>query len=355
LAGLVLGLAQYFYTSTRVLFPMLLVWVAVATLRDRQAVIRRLAGLASMLLAACVTLLPLGLFFARHPEEFLAPLKRVSVLGPWLQAEVGTSGLPAWRILAEQFRLSALAFTHVDIRMWYQPGTPMLLPVGAALFILGVVLLASNILDLRRLWLALWLMCAVIISAMSQGTPASQRLTFAAPAVAAVIALPLAEAYRWLAHLWPARSRILQVAVGVVVAVALLWDLDFYFLQYSAEKRFGDNNTETADAVASFMHSAESGHQLLFLGSPRMGYTSISALPYLLPQVEARDVFQPLADQPPLDVTAPTTFILLPERRDELPILQERYPGGVLAERYGEKSVLLFLAYSLDHPPTLGE
>jgi len=351
MAGVVLGLAQYFYTSTRVLFPMLFAWLIVAALRERKAVFQRLPGLAAMLLAAAVTFLPLALYFNRHQEEFFAPFKRVAVLGPWLQDEISRTGLPAWRIMAEQFRISALAFTHVEIRMWYQPGTPMLLPAGAALFILGLVLLVSNLLDLRRLWLALWLLSAVTIGALSHGSPAAQRLTVAVPAVAIVLALPLAEAYRWLVHLWPARAAILRAAVGVALAVVVVWDLNFYFLRYSAERRFGDVNTETADVAASFLQDAESGHQVFFLGSPRMGYKSISALPYLLPQVEARDVLQPLSDAPLQALTMPTTFIILPERQAELPLLQERYPGGVLTEHSGKDSRLLFVAYSLGRPP----
>jgi len=351
MAGVVLGLAQYFYTSTRVLFPMLFAWLIVAALRERKAVFQRLPGLAAMLLAAAVTFLPLALYFNRHQEEFFAPFKRVAVLGPWLQDEISRTGLPAWRIMAEQFRISALAFTHVEIRMWYQPGTPMLLPAGAALFILGLVLLMSNLLDLRRLWLALWLLSAVTIGALSHGSPAAQRLTVAVPAVAIVLALPLAEAYRWLVHLWPARAAILRAAVGVALAVVVVWDLNFYFLRYSAERRFGDVNTETADVAASFLQDAESGHQVFFLGSPRMGYKSISALPYLLPQVEARDVLQPLSDAPLQALTMPTTFIILPERQAELPLLQERYPGGVLTEHSGKDSRLLFVAYSLGRPP----
>lgn len=184
-AGLVMGLSQYFYASALLLPLILGSWFGLQLVFNRSVARQRLPDLLSMALVALVVYLPLGLFYLSHPTEFLAPLNRVSLLrAGWFEGMQRTTGLPIWRIVLDNFRDAALGFTMVPLRAWYGAGKPLLLPLPAGLFVLGVALLLS---DLRapRSWLPLlWIAGVTAIGALTESTPAGQRYVIAAPVAA---------------------------------------------------------------------------------------------------------------------------------------------------------------------------
>ncbi len=270
IAGLAFGLAQYFYASSRILLLLFPLWLTVAALRDRKAVVARLPGLAIGLLGSVVVALPISLFYLAHPASFIAPYSRVSLLGPLLERQMQFSGDPAWRILVEQFKTSALAFTGTDLRHWYQPGYPMLLPIPATLFLMGACLILLNLRRLPELWVALWLVGAIVVGALSDSTPAAQRYVFAAPAVAGVIALALERSARWIIEAWPRARWVILASLSGILLLASWGDLRFYFGNFTANKQFGDLNTETATQVGLYLAEKEPGTQVFFLGG-RMG------------------------------------------------------------------------------------
>ena len=259
LAGLGFGLAQYFYASSRLLFLLFPIWLAVSATRDWPGVRARLNHLVIMALSALVITLPLAMVYMGNIPDFYAPMSRVSYLGDTLRSDVLTTGKTPVELLASQFITSALAFTSENLRHWYVPETPMLLPLSATLFLMGVVLLFLKFRKPAELWLILWLAGAVVIGALSESTPAAQRYVFAAPAVAATIGLALVRISQWLIESWPLSRPGVVTIVGILVALACWADLSFYFGDYSAEKRFGDLNTETAIAVAQMLGEREPG------------------------------------------------------------------------------------------------
>jgi 4-amino-4-deoxy-L-arabinose transferase-like glycosyltransferase len=345
LAGLGFGLAQYFYTSSRVLFLLFPIWLAVSAIRDWSRVRAQLSHIAVMVLSALVIALPLAMFYIGHTQDFFAPMSRVSYMDEGLQFDVIATGKTPAELMASQFITSALAFTSANLRHWYAPGTPMLLPLSATLFTMGAVLLILNFRRPAELWLILWITGAIAVGALSESTPASQRYVFAAPAVAATMAIALVRIAEWLLQIWPGRRPAVVAAVGIVVAIACWADLSFYFGDYSANKRFGDLNTETALAVANMLNERESEVEVYFFGG-RMGYYSHSSIPYLAPHAKGHDVLEPLTAQPDWTISGPTIFVFLPERSDDLPLVQDRYPGGEVFEVTGHKFDL-YLAYEL--------
>jgi 4-amino-4-deoxy-L-arabinose transferase-like glycosyltransferase len=343
LAGLSVGLAQYFYVGSRVLYLLFPFWLAVAFVRDRKTARARLSGLAIGALAAFVVALPLMLFYLDFPGDFLAPYSRVSLIGPLLENAVQTSGEPVWRILADQLKTSALAFTGTNLRYWYQPGYPMLLPVPSTIFLMGICLILLRLAYLPELTVGLWIAGAIIVGAMSDSTPAAQRYVFAAPAVAAVIALPLERGADWFSTAWPGARRVILAALGGVLLLGAWQDLRFYFGEYSANLRFADNNTEVATRVGDYLAGIETDPQVYFFGG-RMSYYSHSTIRYLAPRASGTDVPEPLSAPPDWALPDPTVFIFLPERSEELQWVQLSYPGGT-ARWFTGKDGPLFLAY----------
>ena len=348
--GVTLGLSLYFYVTTRMLPPILLVWLAIAFLSDRAGFRRRLPGLVVMLLAGLAVALPLLVYFLHYPAEFMAPMSRVGSITTWLQQETVRTGDSAAILVLDQLRLSALAFFSVDLRHWYLPEIPMLMPLAATLFALGCLLLILRLRDLRYSFIGLWLLAGIVAGAISESTPAAQRYVHLAPVVALVISLPLVEAIRLAARAWPQRVVWAQGLAGLVVVGLVATDLFFYFGQFSRQpKFFGDINTETANAVAESLQDWPAGTDAYFFGG-RMGYYSHSTIAFLVPHIDGHEVIEPVAAGDSWLVDGPTIFLALPERVEELNRIQAAYPGGWSEARLGQTGEVLYYSYSLNHP-----
>ena len=331
LAGIGLGLAQYFYASVRVLLALLPIWLLAVAIRDRGSVRRRLPHLVALAVAALVVALPLFLYYFKHPSAYIAPMARVSVFGRW------PAGADWWRVeglwpyLASQFKTSALAFTGTNLKFWYQPGHPMLLPLAAALFLVGLVVVLLDLLKPAHLWVVLWLLGAVAIGALSESTPAAQRYVFVAPAVAVVIALALERGVSSLSQVWPSRAPLILVGGTGILMLACWQDFSFYFNDFSARHRFGDVNTEVATVLGGFLAETEPGTRVYFLGG-RMRYFSHSTIRYLAPAAVGQDVMETLTDPPEWAIPWRDHHIPAWERR---PVVHRICPGQPLSPPNG--------------------
>ena len=350
-AGVALGLGQYFYVSMRIAPLLFLVWAGIAYLVQRDRFRRRLPDLILAAFVAAVIFLPLGLFYAAHPAEFNAPMQRVTIFNGWLESQMAMTGEPAVIVILGEMRNALLGFTHLPLRHWYNPGSPLLLAVPAALFWSGV-LWALYLFDLRSLLLLLPILSVVALGGLSQDAPASQRFVLAVPTTAILVALPLGQAAVWLRALWP-RYRIAIAAAAVLfMSLVGLNDLHYYFAEVYDDYVLGGHNTQVAMAVARYLQNQEDPAQdVYFFGLPRMGYYSLSTIRYLAPEMRGHDVEEPLTARPPWQLDGPAIFIFLPERKRELDYIRAVYPGGIEREvRTGSSSDSpLFVAYEV--PP----
>lgn len=346
LCGLALGLGQYFYVSIRPLPILFLIWAASAFIAQRAQFRQRFHGLVLAALIALVVFLPLGLYFVDKPDEFQAPMNRVTILGSSPEAEAARGGRPTVDIVLDNAARGLLGFTHEPLRLLYDPGSPLLLAGAAMLFLLGILWALLNI-DLRYWLLLLPLMAVVASNAVSQGAPASQRYVLAMPLVALFVALPLGQAIIWLHGQYPRARTAVVVAAFALLALVAVVDVNYYFNRvYSRGYVLGGLNTQVATEIATFLRDKEPADQdVFFFGFPRMGYFSLSTIPFLAPQKQAQDVIEPLTGPSALPLRGPTLFIFLPERLHELEFVRQQAPDGTLQEFYNERGELLFVVY----------
>ncbi len=346
LCGLALGLGQYFYVAIRVLPLLFLIWAAVAFWRQRAQFRERLPGLVVAAYIALIVFLPLGLYFAGAPDEFQAPLNRVTIFGDWLERELANTDRTTADIVLDQAVAGVMGFTHEPLRLLYNPGSPLLLAGAATLFLLGV-LLSLFTFDLRTLLLLLPLASAIVANAISQDSPASQRYVMAMPLVAIFIALPLAQLVEWLGGLWPRyRPAVLAAVVGVMALVMAI-DLNYYFNDIYDTYVLGGENTLVATEIGTYLQAQDPPDQdVYFFGFPRMGYRSLSTIPYLAPQMDGEDIVDPLDGLPDWQIEGPSLFIFLPERLGELETVRFAFPDGRYEEFLGDDGRLLFAVYS---------
>jgi 4-amino-4-deoxy-L-arabinose transferase-like glycosyltransferase len=346
LAGLALGLSQYFYVSVRALFLIIPIWVLISAWFDRVRLRRSLPDLAHMGLVALVTVLPLAWFYARYPHEFLAPLRRVSILGDWMMNEVHLTGQSPWRILFHQIALSMEGFAHTPLRAWYQPGTPLLRLAPAILFFLAIGLLLRKPRDSRTLLLGLWVLVLGLMNGFSEGAPAAQRYVAASPAVAMLVGYGLSESGSLLESLWPQYKRVFGFLAFAIIMLVGVDEVRFYFQVYTPRSDLGGENTLVANRLADFLKDKSSQWEVALFGSPRMGYYSIAALPYLAPQIMGFDMNKPWgSDQNPRLSGDHIIFVFLPGLERDLRAVQASYPGGQLREERTSDGRLLYWLY----------
>jgi hypothetical protein len=349
LAGLCLGLIQYFYTSGHTLPLIMLIWLLVVGLSDRARLKRAVPDLVLMLLTAVVTCLPLILFYAKFPLELIAPMQRVSILGgDWVSYTSQVRGIPAWRLLLEQVWLGLGAYVYVPLRAWYYPEIPILRPSAAVFFIIGLVFCIVRDGKKFGLLLVLWLVAFGLLGALSESTPAAQRYPAVAPAVAILVAAGVSEFGGLFERLWPSFRKPVSIATILILVLLAAREVQFYFFEYTPKtyRLMAQDNGMVGYRLGLYLRPRPAGAEIVFLGRERMGFYSIPSTQYLAPQFEGIDINFPWgAPENPKPEKDHLLFIILPHLESEIPLVQNDYPGGTISREYSTDGTVLFYVY----------
>lgn len=333
LAGLGLGLAQYFYTTGRTLILVVVFWLILAALFDHSRFRRAFPNLLLMAWLALIVVLPLALFYFKFPNEFFAPMNRVTIFGSWLEVTAANAGQSQWLTLLLQILRGLLGYVEIPLRAWYTPGVPLLRTLPGIIFLLGLVLMLLRLKDNRSQLLVIWLFWMGITVGLSESTPAAQRYVAAAPAIALLIAFSLMRLGELLGKLWPNRLRWIQAGLLVVVILLAADDARFYYLDYTPRSDFSGFNGLVAQRLADRLENEPAGTELVFCGYPAMGYDSIGSLPYLAPHIHYYNVFYPWGSpETPQPAGDHVLFAFLPDHDENKAAVQAQYPGGTWQE-----------------------
>lgn len=219
LAGLALGLSQYFYAGSKV--AILLLGLLIFKLWRQEPDRRRLGvHLGKLVATAFCAAVPIGLFALRNPEVYFARIPQVIGWYPEAAREITGSASGWWGYLWYQTTHSLGAYLiYSDITGFYGPGIAFTFGVSALAFVLGVLWAIRT-----RRWLPLaW----VLLTAFLGGfvllvPPSSSHYVASIPGIAWLVALPLDAL---IARGWG------KLAV-VFLAAIMISDLIFYFGVY---------------------------------------------------------------------------------------------------------------------------
>lgn len=353
-AGIALGLSQYFYTSAHML-PVLLILSTLVFCRLKIPIFRRQFGnLFTTAWLGLVIFLPLGWFFFNHVTELTAPMDRVKVTSEWIRFAAMDTGRPEWMVMLDQFKLSLQAYTDIPARGIYLPNEPILLVIPAVIFLCGIVLLLLRAKENRSALLLLWVASFAVIGTFSTDTPAIHRYIASAPALALVIGFAMQEISASFAKLWPHWQR----AVWVVSLLAMAWivskDLNVYFGTYIPEYSMFDDHTQVAQDMANYFRDMPDGTKVYFFGDPGMGYFSIPSTMFLRPQVTGNDILIDWgsADTPFINPDR-SIFIFLDNHLNDLAMVRKQFPQGrlIIFSRKDGSDLVWF--YDLTHPTAI--
>jgi hypothetical protein len=240
LAGLALGLSQYFYAGSRlgILLLAAIVWHLWRTgrkqardaaadgeplelLETRRELLRRMAVYTGRmgLVAACAAA-PLVFFAILDPAPFF---ERSRVVFGWTPELIRmVTGQPDHYLAYGWHQLwrAAGAFTTVpDVTGFYGPGVPLLIGLSGPLFVVGLLWTIY-----RRSFLpVLWIVLTVFFGGIMLGDPpGSSHYVIAIPAICWLVATPIS---------WLVSSGRAWLALVVLLAVVIP-DLVFYFVIY---------------------------------------------------------------------------------------------------------------------------
>jgi 4-amino-4-deoxy-L-arabinose transferase-like glycosyltransferase len=334
-AGIGMGLAQYFYFGNRaipfiVAFSLLL-WSLLAW----PQVLRAWKHLLGVALIALVVAGPLLGLWARHPDALLARLESVTVpLSNVLQDRAQRTNQSSATILWHQVRDSLLVFTAVPDRgSFYNSGRPMLPPILAPFFFIGLIVLCSRWRHPASLGTLAWVTTILILGSVLIGDAATfQRLLGLLPAAILVAAVGLNSSAEALcqAQQWPQdRARWIACLAAVIVAVL---NVHFYFDIFNTQTVWKRADQE-AIAVAALEYEHLHGQGTFVLhtahGVGEDGTVYHSLISFVAGEDFCGQVSKVAMNT---DNPKPLRFYILPDKSDDLSLLTARFPGGDVQE-----------------------
>ena len=336
LVGIASGMALYFYVGAR-LVPLLVavIFVAEVVSGGRPALRRHLLGLSIATVGFVISAGPILQHAVRFPDLFNVRIAERGILqSGWLVREMGARGETAWTILYDQFRHAALAFNYYpDRTTFYGLTHPFLDPFFGALFLVGLIAAAMLAvvpkLDGNLLTFVVWWLGATILGGMLvDSPPSSQQLVILTVPACLFVAWTL----RGLSQLGQSAIPRLKEGIFLGCAAGLFAALSLrtYFHDYTPDRLSGGPYAELATAVAPELERLGASYAVYLLGAPWM-YADFPTLTYLAPSVEISDLPERVTETLLSDLVAGgqgLAFVVIPQRTEELAVLQEAFPGG---------------------------
>jgi len=350
LAGLGLGYSQYFYSTSRALIGVIAISAILAIIFQRSQIRQAIPHFAVLLITATSIVLPLAWFYMNEPNQFLAPISRVSILRGELSVQNLLSHSSGWKFLFQQIIIGLEAYTYKPLIYWYAPESPVLRPTAVVLFYMGFIYLILQNRDSRLFLLSMWLVIFGIISGLSDSPPASQRYVASAPACALIVGYGLHKCAETIESVLPKLQKLIGAMAVLILTVVMISDLYFYFIEYTSLNRIDNINSNgmIAQELANYLKDKPKDVTVVFLGTSNMGYYSIPSTQYLLPHITGIEVPAPWKsfDRSKLNGSK-LIFIFLPQRENEIEAVMKQYPNGKLEDKRSWNNQIIFQAYDL--------
>ena len=355
LSGIITGLAFFFYAGSRQVPIILLAVVLWAALTETYFLREQGRNLLVMLGGFVVSVGPMALLALRDPDNFNARLNQVGLFQSGLIDRVAaqTKG-SRWSVLAEQFRKAFFAFNYFNDRVtWYAPpGIPLMDFASSIFFVLGAAVSVARMMKWRYAVFVIWFVLVIVLgAALTENPPSSQRLVSSVVPAVFFVAVALRQLTLTLRDLLRLPELGRRVLVGGLALALALISVRYYFGPYQESWVYGSFNAEVATRVGYYLRELGPAYNEYFFGAPRM-YANFGSTPFIAKGNLAYDVKQPLVGAPSfVDPKRKAVFVFLPERINELAIIQQAYPNGVTEQvrRIGAPDgPLLFTAYRVD-------
>lgn len=360
LAGMSLGFAQFAAYSGRGFVLGVAGTYGVILLTHRSRWRELIGGGLLALFGMLLVMAPQLAYVRNEPRQLWDRVAFRSVFRRWDQAtEIHGTGDPVW-VMVGQVKQNLLAFVSQGDRGTFYSfaGTPLLVPVLAALAILGLAIAVWRLRDSR--YASLLMACAGVLAgaSLSAGVPQAHRLVpmvpivcllgaIAADRLAALVAGLVGRAgYR---RLEPALRTALLV--GLVASVTVL-DLREFFVRQPALRPW-----QPYTAWAHWLAAQPEGQTVLLAGAPDV-FAWDERMRLYGDARSVSDVTDPTIDVPAqIDPGEPYVVAVNPDNEDWLPLLHQLLPDAheqVEVGPNGEPLMLTLTGRATTRPPAAG-
>lgn len=342
ISGLFLGIGLHGYTPIRILPIVILVAIGIFLLHRQSRGVRRqtLWFLLILALISLIVFLPLLRYAVDNPAGFA--FRSFSRLGSLSQPLTGSTGLVFLQNLWDALTM----FAWDDGNIWVVSVThrPALDVVSAALFFSGVVLLIVRYLR-RRHWLDLFILLSVpllmmpsILSlAFPEENPALNRLSGAMVTMFLIIGISLDSLMTSLSSRF-GKTIGSKIAIGFGVACILLASIQNYNLVFDeyqqAFEQSAWNTSEMGEVIRQFTSSIGSPDTAWVVPYPHWVDTRLVGINAGYPLTDY--AIWPEAFKDTEDITQAKLFLINLEDNENIEVLRQLYPQGVL-EKYVSK------------------
>ncbi|MGB7291083.1 MAG: glycosyltransferase family 39 protein [Thermodesulfobacteriota bacterium] len=337
LAGFSIGLAQYFWTDSRILPFIVVIFFIYKIIQKRDFLSRYYKGLTILFVSFFITFAPLALPIEKKFRYFTQAPSRTFIFGGWMATDYAnrlSSGESHWHIMGEQIVRSFLSFNFYPDKGYVYGGDvygglngPMLEFFTSIFFILGLSYTLFTWRKSAHLLLLIALFGAVFgLVALSNYPPNYQRMVV-------ILSLPFIFAAVGIWKFFEYLSAIVRYRKVICVAlIPLLLILGWrnyqrYFSEYLGSRYFA-LYTDPSTQVGHFIKSLDLSYEI-YLPAPYMQLPwtvkfITEDAPYKIDYRPLPDVLQGLEAN-----VSETVFILLPEQANNLDLLQKKFPGGI--------------------------
>jgi 4-amino-4-deoxy-L-arabinose transferase-like glycosyltransferase len=358
LAGLSAGLSEYFYYGTRLLPFILLVFVVFVLAIHWQQARKYVSRLLVMVGSYFVGFGPLLVHFFRNPNLYLG---RGASLLIWSHVPSSFADLRmAWKTVRPVFSENLLGIsTHGSQDIIFY--APLLLPVEAALLVLGVALLLwhwrhpAAFLMLASS-LGVLLVGGTLVAYPNSAPPLINHWTPAFPAFYVALAVPVGAWTAASEPQLPSRLRGILPATLAVALVVLGWlNLDFYFHRYYANPeslksnayRSAQQNYEVQTAQSRYLAALGAEYRVFTVGRSPWPYDHVTTR-YLVPEQSWMLLTNPAAELASIKRDSKgLAFLFSPENEQYRKLTRELFPGGKDGELTTRRGKHLFYTYVL--------
>jgi 4-amino-4-deoxy-L-arabinose transferase-like glycosyltransferase len=336
LAGVWMGLAQYFYFGTRLILVIVFVLLVFLAIRERHQLLTFLEHIVLMGIGFLVAAGPLVRYYATHPEVYYGRMlerglfQNGAIRVPDLQAN-GQSLFQA--LLGHAYRTFGLYVSVEELDPFYNSATPIMNHGMELLFLIGVVLVVLNWRKMENFVLLIWVVATAIFGGFlfSDGLQ-GQRYLIAAPALCILMALAMVQISALLSPILGLSQIQRRGVIALMVAAYTAWNLYFYFGIYTPLNSYAYNPTATE--IATYLHN-RAGQTFAYMFTPTNLYLNYATIKFIADDPPGMDVLDPLTSitalpEPPVGLRP--VFIFIPERLNELAVVKQRYPNGNLRE-----------------------
>lgn len=336
IAGFGIGLAQHFWTASRILPFIALIFFLFKIFQERGFLTRYYKGLIILFVGFLLTFMPIILPIEKF-RNFTEGPSRDFIFGGWMASDYISrlnSGESHVHILGEQIVRSFLSFNFYPDKSYLYGGVwggingPMLEFFTSILFILGLSYIVFNWKKSAYLLLLIAFFGSVFsLVALTIDPPNYQRIVVILSLPFIFSAVGIWKFYEYLGEI--VRSRKLLYITLICLLLILGWrNYERYFSEYK-KSNYWALHRDPATQIAHFVESLDTSYTV-YIPSPYMHVPwtlkfILEDAPY---KIDYRKLPEVLRDLETNNISK-AVFIVLPEHSKSLGLLRQRFPGGI--------------------------